>query len=180
MPIEAHLHHDPFWSMVVVFGVDLALPLLLALVLVITGLRREGDERGAYLGLARWSVIACLLMQLLSVGYHARLFAGTAEQGTVTQQEAFPNAKQPHCDLTLETAHGSLEVAVEHGRCRELPVGTSVPVVTVASSTMFAQVGERATVHVASLLLGAFLLALLLIAWMLVRSASRIPSEPQS
>lgn len=171
MPIETHLHYDPFWSLVVVFGVNLALPLLLAFVFVTAGLRRAG-ERGAYLGLARWTVIACMIMQLLSVGYHARLFTGTSEQGTVTQQEAIVGGRYPQCELTLETAHGSLEIAVPLGHCSNLSAGTHVPIITVASSTTFAQVGERATAN-AGLTLGLGPLMLLLVAGLVVRFASR-------
>ena len=173
MPIEAHLHHDPLVSLILVFGVNLALPLGLALGFAIAGRRRIGDERGAYFGLARWAVLACLVVQVPSVGYLARLFVGTSETGTVTQRALFPNAKQPHCDLTVRTAHGSVEAAVAHGSCLDLAVGSRVPMVTVTSSTLFAQIGQRATVHVGATLLGMLALALLIVAGMVVRSVSR-------
>ncbi len=168
MPIEAHLHHDPFWSMVVVFGVDLALPLLLALAFVLAGLRREGDARGAYLGLARWSVIVCVVLQLLCAGYHARLLLGTSAEGTVTQREEVVQSRYPKCELTLQSSQGELALTVPQGHCRALEPGTTVPIITVASSTMFAQVGEVATAH-AGLTLGAVPLLILLVAWLLVR-----------
>jgi hypothetical protein len=172
MPIEAHLHYDPFWSMVVVFGVDLALPLLLALGFVIGGQRSEGDERGAYFWLARWTIVACVIMQLLCASYHARLFAGTAEVGTVTQKEEIASSRYPQCELTLQTAHGELELDVPQGSCRNLSMGASVPIITVAGSTMFAQVGERATAN-AGLVLGIGPLMLLVILWVLIRTPAR-------
>jgi hypothetical protein len=173
MPIETHLHYDPLWSMVVVFGVNLALPLLMALGFVITGLRREGDERGAYLGLARWTVIVCVLMQLLCASYHARLFAGTAEVGTVAKKEEIASSRYPQCELTLQTAHGELELDVPLGSCRNaLEPGTRVPIITVAGSTMFAQAGERATAN-AGLTLGLVPLMLLVVVGLVVRFASR-------
>ncbi len=172
MPIETHLHHDPLWSMVVVFGVNLALPLLLALGFVIRGLRGEDDGRMAYFGLAQWTIIVCMLMQLLCASFHARLFAGTAEVGTVTQKEEIASSRYPQCELTLQTAHGELEIDVPLGSCRNLSMGTSVPIITVAGSTMFAQVGERATVNV-GLTLGVVPLMLLVLLWWMIRTPAR-------
>lgn len=172
MPIETHLHHDPFWSMVVVFGVNLALPLLLALGLAIAGLRRSADDRGAYFGLARWTIIVCVLMQLLCASYYARLFAGTAEVGTVTQKEEIASSRYPQCELTLDTAHGPLELDVHQGSCGSLSIGASVPIITVAGSTMLAQAGERATAN-AGLTLGLVPLMLLVLLWVLIRSPAR-------
>jgi hypothetical protein len=169
MPIEAHLHHDPFWSMVVVFGVNLALPLLLALGFVVTGLRREAGERGAYLGLARWTIIVCVIMQLLCASYHARLFAGTVEVGTVTQKEEIVSSRYPQCELTLQTAYGELELDVHQGSCRNLSMGASVPIIMVTGSTMFAQAGERATAN-AGLTLGVVPLMLVALLWVLIRT----------
>ncbi|MEM9455938.1 MAG: hypothetical protein AAGF11_17290 [Myxococcota bacterium] len=172
MPIETHLHHAPLWSLVVVFGVNLALPLLLALGFVITGLRRDGDDRGAYLGLARWAVITAVVMQLLAVGYHARLWIGTSEDGTVTQHESIVDSRYPRCELTLQTAHGSLEIAVPQGHCRDLSPGTRVPIITVARSTTLAQVGQSATAH-ALLTLGLIPLMIVMVAAGVVRLTSR-------
>ncbi|MCX4240629.1 hypothetical protein [Paraliomyxa miuraensis] len=170
--MQTHLHHDPLWSMVVVFGVNLALPLILALAFAIAGARRGGDQRGAYLQLARWSVVVCVVMQLLCVGYHARRLLGSAEQGTVTQKEEVVESRYPKCELTLQSAQGELELTVPQGDCRGLEPGTTVPIITVSGTTTFAQVGEAATAH-AGLTLGLGPLMILLIAWLLVRGPSR-------
>lgn len=172
MPIETHLHHDALWSMVVVFGVDLVLPLLFALVFVLAALRRDGDDRRAFLGLARWSVIIAVFLQLLSVGYHARLIAGTSDSGTVTEREEVLGGKSPHCALTLDTTHGSLEISVPQGHCNDLSPGTRVPLITVANSTTFAQVGERPTAS-ALLTFGLLPLLVLMVAGLVVRGTSR-------
>lgn len=172
MPIETHLHYDPIWSLVVVFGVNLALPLVLALGFLIAGSRRDGDDRSAYRGLARWAVIAAVVMQLFAVGYHARLWTGTSESGTVTQHESIVESRSPRCELTLQTAYGSVEAAVPLGHCRDLPPGTSLPIITVASSTLFAQVGEGATAS-ALLTFGLFPLMILLVAGAVVHFASQ-------
>ena len=172
MTIETNLHHDPFWSMVVVFGVNLALPLALALALALAGARREGDQRGAYFRLARWSLIVCVILQLLAVGYLARLVLGTPEQGSVVQKEEIASSRYPQCELTLETPHGQLEIDVPLGHCHNLSMGTSVPIITVAGSTMLAQVGERATAN-AGLTLGLGPLMLLVLLWVLMRTPAR-------
>ncbi len=173
-PIETHMHHDPFWSLVVVFGVNLALPLLFALCLVIRGLRGEGDDRSAYLGLARWTMIVCVILQLLCASYTARLFAGTSEVGTVTQKEEIIGSRNSYCALTLQTAQGELDLHVPLGSCN-LERGTRVPVITIAGSTMFAQAGERATAH-GGLTLGLIPLMLLAVMWFLIRSP--VPRKP--
>lgn len=172
MSIETNLHHDPFWSIVVVFGVNLALPLTLALALVIAGARRERDQRGAYFQLARWSLIMCVILQVLAVGYLARLVVGTPERGSVVQKEEIASSRYPQCELTLETSHGQLEIDVPQAYCHKLSMGTSVPIITVAGSTMLAQVGERATAN-AGLTLGLGPLMLLVLLWVLMRNPAR-------
>lgn len=159
--------------MVVVFGVNLALPLLLALGLVIRGRRGEDDERRAYFALARLTIIVYVFMQLLCVGYHARLIAGTAEVGTVTHKEEFSGDRNSYCRLTLRTAQGELELDVRQGYCHGAPeLGAGVPVIMVAGSTMFAQVGERVTAH-AGLTFGLGPLMLLVLLWWLIRGPAR-------
>ena len=51
-------------------------------------------------------------------------------------------------------------------------MGASVPIITVAGSTMFAQVGERATAN-AGLTLGFGPLMLLVLLWVLICTPAR-------
>jgi len=171
-PIEMNLHHDPLGSMLVVFGVDLALPVLMAVAFAIVGRRRSGDERRAYYALAKCALGVCLMMQLLCASYHARWIAGTAETGTVARTEEIASSRYPQCELTLQTTHGELEVDVSLASCRSLRAGTSVPIITVGGSTWFAQVGERATAHV-GLTFGLIPLMLLVLLWVLIRTTTR-------
>lgn len=85
-PIETRFHHDPIFSMVMVFGVNLALPLLMALGFKLRGLRSEVDRETCF-SIAKGALVVCVFMQVLSASYHARLFAGTTEMATVTRME---------------------------------------------------------------------------------------------
>lgn len=147
-----------------------ALPLLMALSFVIRGLRGEGDDRETYFGLAKAAMIICVFMQLLCASYHARLFAGTKEMGVVTHKDDVVTSKLSSCKLTLQTIHGDLKLSTHIAACDGWPeLGASVPIITIAESTIFAQLGERVTAC-ALLNFGLVPIMFLMLWWYLIRS----------
>ncbi len=170
MPTETHLYHGPLVSLLMVYGLNLVLPLACAIGFLVTGLRRPNDRR-AYLSLGAWTLALIAVMQVLAGGFHARLIAGEVERATVLTRERTTRGKYPKCELRLRLKAGEIEGAVHQGECPRLPPGSSVPVVTIGGSTWFAQIGERPMAHV-GLMFGLIPLMFLGVAFLMVRGSS--------
>lgn len=168
--IETHLYPGFWLSLLMVYGLNLALPLLIAGGFAIAALK-SATQRGAYFGLARWTLAILVVMQVFAVGFHARLFAGDVERASVIEKNRITRGKYPKCELRLRLAAGEMEGAVHQAECPRLPAGATVPVVTVGGSTWFAQIGERPMAHV-GLMFGLVPLMFLGVAGAVVRGST--------